>query len=310
MLHKPFAVELPRAGRRAEGSRSAFRWRSRVRQSGGLRFSGGASADWAPNGARRRSLSHASPRRAWRQAQAHIRKYIGVAAKEAEQRLAAPATQLPAPAPGAPNADMASLLHFALGKPKASASRGSSRLTPTHRVCFSGGRKAAPCGPGCCTSEDHFGGSRCTALASEQSGATVAGAAARVFGFCCAQVDWLLAEIGKQKARGIANPFVAVDLRRFVPSWAAHGVRVPDEHKEGPWQGLAEAMKGGPTSEGGETGLLPWNQWHASFEMYAIAAAAVEQLSLAALVAHKQIVLQVGAAQLCLSRPARRASIA
>ncbi len=89
-----------------------------------------------------------------------------------------------------------------------------------------------------------------------------------------------------------------VDLRRFVPSWAAQGLKVPeDSSSHGAWQGLADAIKANPGAETEEVGLLAWNQWSAAIELYGIAAVACGQWSLAALFAHKQVVLQVPAAR-------------
>ena len=89
-----------------------------------------------------------------------------------------------------------------------------------------------------------------------------------------------------------------VDLRRFVPSWAAQGLKVPeDSSSHGAWQGLADAIKANPGAEAEEVGLLAWNQWSAAIELYGIAAVACGQWSLAALFAHKQVVLQVLAAR-------------
>jgi len=91
---------------------------------------------------------------------------------------------------------------------------------------------------------------------------------------------------------------VNVDLRRFVPSWAAQGLKVPeDSSSHGAWQGLADAIKANPGAETEEVGLLAWNQWSAAIALYGIAAMACGQWSLAALFAHKQVVLQVLAAR-------------
>lgn len=116
------------------------------------------------------------------------------------------------------------------------------------------------------------------------------------------QVAWLSSEIsrlsgdsallpnahvprGRAQAKGVRQPFISCDLRRFLPAWAvAHGDVAFEDEPTGLARDLAQAASAalilclGPAprvqamNSGGrkdQPQLLNWAQWHAAYDMSA-----------------------------------------
>ena len=110
-----------------------------------------------------------------------------------------------------------------------------------------------------------------------------------------AQVDCLATEIDRLKQKGIASPYIFVDLKKYLPTWCDElnqaGESSDEEETSKAVQELARAM-GAKPKEKRSLNLL---QWGLAFDKYAIAATATNQMTFAATVAHKDICLQVAA---------------
>ena len=110
-----------------------------------------------------------------------------------------------------------------------------------------------------------------------------------------AVVDSLATEVSKLRKKGVPNPFVFVEIRKFVPYWCAELLDLNDSDDEGQTskeiKDLARAL-GAQSKAPRPLNLL---QWQAGFDRYAIAAVATGQLSLCATMAHKDICMQVAA---------------
>ena len=94
---------------------------------------------------------------------------------------------------------------------------------------------------------------------------------------CSSQVDALAAAVEKSKKdTGMPYPFVYQELKKWVPSWVA-----PTQ------EGQDEAPKNAPVKE------LDLVTWSIAFDRYALAASICEQTSYGALMAHKDVCLEI-----------------
>ena len=98
----------------------------------------------------------------------------------------------------------------------------------------------------------------------------------------------------KRRSKGIAHPFIFVELAKYLPVWAlkdpSQDVSDDDTPVSKEILGLAKAL-GAPPKAKAKLSLV---QWIAAFDRYAIAAAATNQLTLPAALAHKDLVLKLG----------------
>ena len=70
------------------------------------------------------------------------------------------------------------------------------------------------------------------------------------------RIDSLASEIARlQKKKGLAAPFVNVDLRQWIPT-VASGTGRPHEDDANP----------GGTSDGARPRILNWTEWHLAFD--------------------------------------------
>ena len=109
-------------------------------------------------------------------------------------------------------------------------------------------------------------------------------------------VDDMACRVKKQSKKGIAKPFVYMEVSKFLPPWATVGRATADEESEGEGSfaaaQLAKAMSL-PTKR--KEKPLKFTEWCAAFDRYAIAACITGQLTFAAACSHKDVVLQVSA---------------
>ena len=125
-------------------------------------------------------------------------------------------------------------------------------------------------------------------------------------------VDKLATEAARLVKGGIMVPFVFVDIKAFLPSWAELGSVSVDQQSddEGEFnkgcQALAGVLVGNVDNR--KSKRLDILKWQAAFDKYMLGAAAADQLSLAGAMAHKDICVQV-ALRASLGAPARRAGL-
>ncbi|CAK0808532.1 unnamed protein product, partial [Prorocentrum cordatum] len=114
-----------------------------------------------------------------------------------------------------------------------------------------------------------------------------------------AAVDALGAQAAKLRREGVAHPYASPDLKarsicarlRGATRWSARKAFLPF------WaSGKAPGAEADPSEAGAQKGLLPFNQWHATFDAHAAAAAILgDQPSFMSLWCHKHHTLQVAA---------------
>ena len=105
-------------------------------------------------------------------------------------------------------------------------------------------------------------------------------------------VDDLEAEIRKLRKKGIAKPFVYVELAKFLPHWCLPNGEAPSEEEDDNvhLKAIAKAM-GAPQKAKRPLGFIDWS---IAFDRYMLAAAATDQWSFPAALAYKNVVLEVG----------------
>ena len=113
-----------------------------------------------------------------------------------------------------------------------------------------------------------------------------------------ALVDELATQASKLVKRGVTKPFVAVDLRKYVPHWCAVGSMDSMEDAEEPSSmgkevGKVMAKQLG-YQEKPQKGLTIM-QWQLACDRFAIAAAACDQLKYTSAMAHKVVCMKVAA---------------
>lgn len=106
-------------------------------------------------------------------------------------------------------------------------------------------------------------------------------------------IDALATEAKRLRVKGIANPFVAVDLAKYLPSWCALPSGSSDGDDEAvPSQAIRDLAKAlGASSK--QKRYLSVFQWQVAFDQYAVAAAAAQQWSFVSSMAHKSVCLQI-----------------
>jgi hypothetical protein len=101
-------------------------------------------------------------------------------------------------------------------------------------------------------------------------------------------VDQLATDAKKLKEKGVKQPFVYTEVKRFLPAWATEeGANEGSESEDEPSeleQKLNAALGVGKKKPKGTMSLV---QWVAAYDSYALAAAATDQWSYAASYAHK-----------------------
>ena len=101
------------------------------------------------------------------------------------------------------------------------------------------------------------------------------------------QVDALAGAVEKvKKDTGVAYPFVYQDLKKWVPSWVALGGTVCTDEPD-------DAPKNAPARGGGDQKKLDLLTWSIAYDRYALGASICEQVSYGALLAHKDICLEI-----------------
>jgi hypothetical protein len=100
-------------------------------------------------------------------------------------------------------------------------------------------------------------------------------------------------EAKKMRDKGVRQPFVYMDVRKFLPEWANDDKDVDDldEEEQPEWEKKLSSALG--VSKKPVKATMPVVQWVAAYDAYALAAAATEQWSYAAAYAHKATCLQI-----------------
>ena len=109
-------------------------------------------------------------------------------------------------------------------------------------------------------------------------------------------VDDIASNITRLKKKGIRQPFIYVDLAKYVPFWAQPGASKDKSDPNREEILVSDEVKGMAKVFGVETKSehkLTLIQWMAAFDRYAIAAAANGQLTMPQALAHKNLVLNV-----------------
>ena len=106
-------------------------------------------------------------------------------------------------------------------------------------------------------------------------------------------VDQMATEAKKMRDKGVRQPFVYMDVRKFLPEWANDDKDVDDldEEEQPEWEKKLSSALG--VSKKPVKATMPVVQWVAAYDAYALAAAATEQWSYAAAYAHKATCLQI-----------------
>ena len=111
-----------------------------------------------------------------------------------------------------------------------------------------------------------------------------------------ALVDELATQASKFSKRGVTKPFVAIDLRKYVPHWCATGsIDSMEDAEESSSMGkevgkvMAKQLGYQAKPQKGFTIM----QWQLAFDRYAIAAAACDQLKFTSAMVHKIVCMKV-----------------
>ena len=113
-------------------------------------------------------------------------------------------------------------------------------------------------------------------------------------------VDWLEAKVRADKDKGISKPFVYVELSKFLPHWAAdkRGSGAATALGEAPTlaQAIARGLSESKEEKDKKGDLLSILPWSAAYDRWALAASFTDQITLAAAMAHKDVVMQIAMA--------------
>jgi hypothetical protein len=108
-------------------------------------------------------------------------------------------------------------------------------------------------------------------------------------------VDSLAHDVACARKKGALNPFIFVELSKFLPYWASGGecdAQRSDDDGDSysrVAQDLAKALGAAPTARRQLTPL----QWSICFDRYSLAAVATGQLDFACALAHKNVCMEV-----------------
>ena len=108
--------------------------------------------------------------------------------------------------------------------------------------------------------------------------------------------DKLATEIAKLKKKNIANPFVHVDLQKFLPAWAStkHDHDEQSDEDNPPSKEVMAIAKQIGANPKPKKHYMNLYQWSVAFDAYTLAAQATGQLSLSASMAHRRMCMLVG----------------
>ena len=109
-------------------------------------------------------------------------------------------------------------------------------------------------------------------------------------------VDQLANDAVKLRKKGIDKPFVCVDIKTFLPSWAENAKAITPKDQPADEDAQLQSKR------------LDVIRWQAAFDKYAMGAAASEQLNYASALAHKDICMQI-ALRAPLGATPRRAAL-
>ena len=107
-----------------------------------------------------------------------------------------------------------------------------------------------------------------------------------------ALVDDLGSQLKRLRNKGVKEPFVAVDLTKWLPAWCHKGGEVPseDDQSENPHlRAIAKAM-GTPAKPVRRLSIL---EWSIAFDQHALAASACLMWQYPAAITYKQLILEI-----------------
>jgi hypothetical protein len=90
----------------------------------------------------------------------------------------------------------------------------------------------------------------------------------------------LLTDVGKEKAKGVKNPFVYVDMRAFLPPWCAKEVQADSDTEDDASNAAKELQRTLGLKTKAYKPHLNLSQWLAAYERYSLAAVMTGQWDL------------------------------